>query len=939
MATYVLPQVLVYQDFTITATAAANPLSAFISGGHAQLIRYSDADERPLGLLDYYEESTATAFLWPNRDAGAVVDSTYTKVWIKDALLQYYTDAVSAGDNIEVTADYNNRISADATNFTTNGAYARAAALYDRDVAVGDVIRVRGVPVGGGDAVFLWTYVKDIIANEVAAVIAAATADSGNAGTESQTDSISQTSGPENCVSAAVDGSSYDGIVDGYTSETYTITVLDSSAGADYTSAKLKVVSASGTDDVAEVTPSAIDTATDIGTRGLTVTFSEVDSAACSLSADHDAYSYNDLIAGQVFTAIVQQAWTATTATKGGTYVSTNSTTYIIEVTRGGLHSAASPPQISVTTTNGVDQSGPHDVTGTTAVPIGTDSVTVAFSGTGLNKSDKFYIVVTGVASGPTRTIELGDNLDSTLSAGDECGIELYIRNPLLQVEANRAGYSPLTNWDQSETQITLNSGIIAYDSTWTDAGVLKPLDVFSSSASGYGQAYAEYRAWQPTLASEINSISDVGDIDDISGSLTPDNPLKWGVYKALTNSNGTAVLYAAVANDPSDADNWDEVLDLAQGRDDIHGMVPLTRDSTILGLFSAHVDAMSAATEALWRTAWFNLSGIPEIPLVSAGSTVVGHTEATTSDGLVCEAVFEEDPQTPGYYTICRVPEGNAKFITNGVRAGDIVRALYVGDGFGVYTYTEYVVDEVQSEDQVRVKTGPATSQEVAAKVEVWRNLTLTEEAAEIAKDAGAYNNRRIKAVWPDQIESSGTIQEGYHLCASLAGLASGIVPQQGMTRLAVAGFTDIPRTSRFSRYQLNAMAIAGTWIVMQSPEGDIFTRHAVTTGSYSDINQREEMLTRNVDSISYRFSDYFEPYIGVSNVTPSMEDEIEGGINILIRTLKTERFTTNLGGQLIEATVTSFEVSPVFKDRYVVFIDLAVPYALNNIEIHLVI
>jgi len=940
MATYVLPQVLVFQDFTITTTAAANPLSAHIAGGHAQLVRYADSDERENGLLGYYEESVATAYLWPNRTAGAIVDQSYTKVWVQDALLRYFNDTASAGDPITVTTGYNNRISAAATNFTTNGVYSRAASLYDRDVTVGDVIRVRGVPVGGGDPVILWTYVKAIVANEIAAAVAAATADASNAGTQTQSESISQTSGPENCITSSADGASYDGVTDGQISETYTVTVIDSSVGGDLTTATLNVLSASGTDDVASVDSAANGAATSIGTRGLTVTFTDVDTAACSLSADHDSYAYNDLVSGQVFTVTANQAWTEPVATSGGTYSSANSTTYIIEVTRGGEYADTVKPQISVTTTTGVDQSGPTTVAlATDVVAVGSDAVTVSFTGSGLSLGDKYYAVITGVASGPTRTLELGNNLDTTLTAGDECGVELYIRNPLLEVESNRAGFAPVTNWDQGETEITLNSGIIAYDSSWTDGGVLLPLDVHSSSTSGYGKVYVEYRAWLSALCFEIGSITDVGNIDDISGSLTPDNPLKWGVYKALTNSNGTPVLYTSVC-DPSDSDDWDEVLELSQSRDDVYGMVPLTRDATVLGLYQAHVGAMSAATQALWRVAWFNLAGVPKIPLVSAGSSVPGHTTATTSDGGEALVVFEDDPQTTGnQYTIVRNAAGNARFVTNGVRPGDIVRGLFVSDGFGNYTYSDYVVDEVQSEEQLRVKTGPATPQAVAAKVEVWRNLSLTEEAAEVAKDGGAFNDRRIRAIWPDKIETSGTIQEGYHLCAALAGLSSGVVPQQGMTRLAVAGFTDVQRTARFSKSQLDSMAIAGVWIVMQTPDGDIFSRQAVTSGNYSDINQREEMLVRNVDSISYRYKDYFEPYIGVTNVTPSMETVIRAGLDILRDTLRIERATTNLGGQLINAEVVTFSVSAIFKDRYVAHIELTVPYALNNLELHLIV
>ena len=125
----------------------------------------------------------------------------------------------------------------------------------------------------------------------------------------------------------------------------------------------------------------------------------------------------------------------------------------------------------------------------------------------------------------------------------------------------------------------------------------------------------------------------------------------------------------------------------------------------------------------------------------------------------------------------------------------------------------------------------------------------------------------------------------------------------------------------------------------MQQQLSGEITTRHAVTTGDYVDINQREEMLTRNVDSISYRFKDYFAPFIGVTNVTPTMRDVILGGLNKLIRVLSTERMTVELGGQLIDATVDRFFVSEMFKDRYVAYILLEVPYSLNVIELHLVV
>ena len=139
--------------------------------------------------------------------------------------------------------------------------------------------------------------------------------------------------------------------------------------------------------------------------------------------------------------------------------------------------------------------------------------------------------------------------------------------------------------------------------------------------------------------------------------------------------------------------------------------------------------------------------------------------------------------------------------------------------------------------------------------------------------------------------------------------------------------------------------MALAGTWIVTQELSvtsgtlGKIYTRHALTTGDYNDINEREEMLTRNVDNISYRFKDHFEPYIGVTNVTPSMVALIRNEMALLIETLKRERTTVQLGGQLIEGDIVRVEPHELIRDRIVAVINVLVPYALNNLEIHLVI
>ena len=52
---YVLPQVKVFQDFRLAPVATAGVLNAHITGGHAELFRYSDATEKEVINLGEYD--------------------------------------------------------------------------------------------------------------------------------------------------------------------------------------------------------------------------------------------------------------------------------------------------------------------------------------------------------------------------------------------------------------------------------------------------------------------------------------------------------------------------------------------------------------------------------------------------------------------------------------------------------------------------------------------------------------------------------------------------------------------------------------------------------------------------------------------------------------------------------------------------------------------
>jgi hypothetical protein len=132
--------------------------------------------------------------------------------------------------------------------------------------------------------------------------------------------------------------------------------------------------------------------------------------------------------------------------------------------------------------------------------------------------------------------------------------------------------------------------------------------------------------------------------------------------------------------------------------------------------------------------------------------------------------------------------------------------------------------------------------------------------------------------------------------------------------------------------------MAEAGVWIVTEDNSGTPYTRHALTTDNL-DLNRREEMIRRNVDSMSYLFLRRLRPFIGRTNASPSMVERLGFEVESVIRFLKANNRTQELGSQLIDGKVRTLRIHPLLKDRIEIVLDLVVPAPLNNIEVHLVV
>jgi hypothetical protein len=916
---YVLPQVTVFQEFNATPTATSNSRAAHITGGHAQLFRYSDADEKQVISLGEYDSQADSIYSWPEKPAVSKIDSSYVKLFAEEALLEYYVNNASSGSVVAPVAGHKNRVRDAGTSFKTNGAYLRSADLYDRDVQLGDRVYIRGVV--GGEEYSLTSSVRGFVGDTVSAVLGSTVNDAANKATQGSLVVNINTLGLKNCVTVAASGAGYDGRPDGDIDETYTVEVVNSSVGGDFTTAKLRVTTASGNDNQSNVIPEAAGVATEIGSRGLLVTFDINSTGSASSEAEDSVISPIDLVVGQKWSVRVKQIFTAPAATFAGTYTGTKNTRYIVTVTKGGSY--ASGPEVTVSTTTGYDVSGPTVISASaTAFPIGSHGLTVSFNQTALCKNDKYYVDATAAKEGAMKTLVLSDDLPEEMAAATDLDLKLYIVKNL-QIEKNLQADAPNTSFTVSDTEFTVNSGILLYDDSWTDSGTLLPLPLKG------GSLFVEYRAWLSDYVATLESTNDIGELPALLGQASPDNPLYWGVYMALLNSNGQPVYFSAVS-DPEDTDTWISVLELVDGKPEVYNLVPLTTNAVVTSAWKAQALADSSPETAVFKGCFFGID-VPDTKAII--------DESVSSDGLTVLAKLADDPNTSGtQYTLLTVPANNAKFVSKGVRAGDKVRFLYSSDGFGNETYSEFTVDSVLSEGSLRLTSGHVAAVTVAQRVEIWRNLNRSDKTLVAIDEIGKYGHTRVVAVANSTVALNGVTFPGYFLGAALAGERSGLLPQQSLTRVTVNGIDDVGDfISSLSGTQLNSIAGAGGWIVVKDTTGAIFTRHAVTSDP-TDLNSREECVRVNVDDISKTYKSAFEPLIGKTTVTNSSLARVRNLFNSASVAMQSGE-GTQAGPQLIDATLTDVRQHALYKDKVVVEASLTIPYPMNNVELKLVI
>jgi hypothetical protein len=618
----------------------------------------------------------------------------------------------------------------------------------------------------------------------------------------------------------------------------------------------------------------------------------------------------------------------------------------------------AARPQVRITDSAGTSQEVTALVTPDNSMDVGFNGVSIVFPPNsnymagvdnalkgGLLTGERFTIAATASKDGPVKTLVLSGDLPATASCAlTSAGLPVKDPSPVsiaLSMVENlvaipRENRDPAVapgqfNFTTSQDLVTIAPDIKVTSARVELAGGVRPYLPLR-----HANMLVEHRDLLRTHAGSIFNISDIGLVESDLGVIHPDNPLAMGVHKAMQNCGDRTLYYSAV--DTDDQKGFRAVLSKAGLTSDVYAFCPLTENISIHQDVAAHVADLSSEINKRWRIAFVGTKMPDIMPVVNA---------STHPSGLNWTATVERDTRPGKFGAVTKIvlTSDDAKLLER-VRPGDKARIQFATDPWGNPVFSEIEVAEVGSDTAFYVRTPLAAVSASPQRVEVWHPLTVSETAQEVADISSRYASRRMYHVFPERLEDGDFVLPAFYGAAAVAGLCSSVVPQQGLTNIAVNGFSQVPVAySMFSYEDLNTIAGGGTLIIMQETRNsEIFVRHQISTAySQGNLNTSELSLTKNLDAISYYFANLLRPYIGRYNVTPELLMVLTTEVNNALSYLGSFTRVGLLGPQLIlengKSALRTLQQHPTLKDRVYAVLDLEMPYPLNVIELHLVV
>jgi len=435
------------------------------------------------------------------------------------------------------------------------------------------------------------------------------------------------------------------------------------------------------------------------------------------------------------------------------------------------------------------------------------------------------------------------------------------------------------------------------------------------------GVLLASYLARRTDNINDLVGVETSDDLESLIGPPVPENPLGFGMWLALQNTD-TVVYGTAIAED--EVDDHVEASEFLESQE-VYGIVPLSQNPAVHQVWAAHVTQQSDEESKHERITFINRRLFVTEEKLQSDTGAVDALGTTFTDA-------------------------NVDFATSEINAGDFIHLL---DAEG----------EVEASVRILRVEGPTEIEMVAPglpshvsqtnldyKIET-KPLDKLEQATFLANYAKAFSNRRVFMVWPDDIEvgysddtagddvfdtsddEATAIVPGYYAGCIISGMIANYAPQQPFTNLPMTGIVGLRKSnSYFSPFQLDTIATGGVYIIVQDvATAPAYSRHQLST-DVSLIEKRELSITKDVDYIAKLVRNQLRPYIGRYNITKVFLEMLASITDGILKLVVED-------GQLIDGQIVELLQDKDQPDTVRITIDIDVPYPANYIRVTLLI
>ena len=465
-------------------------------------------------------------------------------------------------------------------------------------------------------------------------------------------------------------------------------------------------------------------------------------------------------------------------------------------------------------------------------------------------------------------------------------------------------------------------------------------------------QLYLAYSAIREDVSpkAQVPGLLQFSDTTSLTNALAPvdvSNPLALGMYFALLNSPGVQVTGIGV-DQVSSAEPFGTVEAFTRAATflesfEVYAIAPMTHDDTVGQVFNTHVTVMSEPANKGERIVLVNPSQPTRRNDTLVSSGVNGNSGATTNtfdtgvqnlDALllglgvnpvgaiaVTSGLYLAAVDSPNFFAIVGVSGSLVTVQTSSFQPGEN------DDSF--YATTTLSPSYIEEAFAVRIR---GTALVLPDGTPDKPNMALA-----IAGKASAVLNRRYWQVSPDKCAATiGGVEQkidGFYMCAAIAGMIGQQPPQQSFTNYPMTGFTQvIGSNGYFSESQLNQMAAAGCYIIVQDAPGAPLTARMALTTDMTSIETRTDSITKVVDFCAKFYRTGLKNFIGRFNITQGFLDSLSHVVQGL------SGFLTE-SGVLIGASLDNIVQDVSAPDTVLLEIVLDVPFPCNFIKLTLVV